>query len=104
MRILLTGTYGHRKGFIANHFLDMYGSEYEITAYKGDIRDSENIQLGDFDMVLHLAALAGVRKSHEEPEEYWHTNVIASQYFFDACKKQNVPIIYASSSSVYDWW
>ena len=104
MRILLTGTQGHRKGFIANHFMDMYRGEYEITAYKSDIRDAENIQLGDFDMVLHLAALAGVRKSHEEPEEYWHTNVIASQYFFDSCKKQNVPIIYASSSSVYEWW
>ena len=82
-KILLTGTQGHRKGFIANHFLDLYHDKYEIIEYQGDIRDAYQIQLSDFDMVIHLAALAGVRKSHEEPEEYWKTNVVASQYFFD---------------------
>ena len=104
MKILLTGTQGHRKGFIANHFLDTYHNAYDITEFTGDIRDAEFIQISEFDMVIHLAALAGVRKSHEEPEEYWHTNVIASQYIFDSCKAQDVPIIYASSSSVYEWW
>ena len=103
-KILLTGTQGHRKGFIANHFMDMYQGEYEITEYEGDIRDAYMIQLTPFDMVVHLAALAGVRKSHEEPQEYWKTNVEASQHFFDACRFQNVPIVYASSSSVYEWW
>lgn len=104
MRILLTGTQGYRKGFIANRFLDLYSDKYDITEYTGDIRDAEFVNVSDFNMVIHLAALAGVRRSHEIPEEFWETNVKASQYFFDACQFQNVPIIYASSSSIYEWW
>ena len=55
-------------------------------------------------MVIHLAALAGVRRSHEIPQEYWETNVTASKYIFDSCRYYKVPIVYASSSSVYEWW
>jgi len=104
MRILLTGTRGYRKGFIGNYFLNNYQDKYDIVEYEGDIKDSKFIKLDGFDMVLHLAALAGVRRSHEIPEEFWETNVIASKYIFDECEKQSVPIVYASSSSIYEWW
>ena len=104
MRILLTGTQGYRKGFIGNRFLDLYKDKYDIVEFEGDIRDVILFNLEDFDMVIHLAALAGVRRSHEIPEEYWETNVTASKTLFESCKYFNVPIVYASSSSVYEWW
>ncbi len=110
-KILLTGTkfaciWMGRKGFIASRFLELYKDEldYDITEFNGDIREAEGIDLSEYDMVIHLAALAGVRLSHELPDEYWETNVIGSKHLFESCKKYNVPIVYASSSSVYEWW
>ena len=100
MKILLTGCYGYRRGFIANRFYDLYSDEYDIEKYEYDIRDG--IFLDKYDMVIHLAAMAGVRRSHEEPELYWDVNVKASQRLFKFYS--HVPIVYASSSSIYEWW
>ncbi len=103
VRVLLTGTAGYRKGFIANYFLDKYKDTYDITEYLGDIRDF-NEDLTKYDMVLHLAAMAGVRRSHEIPQEFWEVNVDASKKIFTACEFYKTPVIYASSSSIYEWW
>ena len=103
MNILLTGTRGYRKGFIANHFLDNYRRKYEIFEYDGDIRDFD-VNMFDYDMVVHLAAMAGVRRSHQEPKLYWDVNVVASQKIFKICEENRIPIVYASSSSIYEWW
>lgn len=103
MNILLTGTRGYRPGFIGGNFLRMYKDKYDIFEYDGDIRNFE-VNMFDYDMVVHLAALAGVRRSHEVPTEYWDVNVKASQLIFKQCEEQRVPIIYASSSSIYEWW
>lgn len=101
-RILLTGTRGYRPGFIAGNFLRLYSSKYEIVEYEGDIRDwylPVKAQC-KFDFIVHLAAMAGVRRSHEEPQLYWDVNVEASKRIFSSA----IPVIYASSSSVYEWW
>ncbi len=107
-KILVTGSNwpNGRKGFIGSRFVELYKDEldWEITEFQDDIREAEGIDLSMYDMVIHLAALAGVRRSHEIPNQYWETNVVASKYFFESCKKHNVPIVYASSSSVYEWW
>lgn len=101
-KLLLTGTMGYRRGFIANRFLDLYRDKYDITEYEYDIRDG--ILLDRYDMVIHLAAMAGVRRSHEEPELYWDVNVKSSHRIFRFYAERNVPVIYASSSSIYEWW
>lgn len=104
MKILLTGTKDYRPGFIANNFIRLYEDKYDITEYEGDIRewDKSAEHWRNFDMILHLAAMAGVRRSHEEPELYWDVNVTASKKIFSAAEE--VPILYASSSSIYEWW
>lgn len=102
-KILLTGTRGYRPGFIAGNFVRLYGDKYNIVEYEDDIRDwpeKHPSYWEDFDFILHLAAMAGVRKSHEEPELFWDVNVNASKKIFDC----GVPVIYASSSSIYEWW
>lgn len=112
MKVLLTGTKGYRPGFIANNFIRLYASKYDITEYDGDIRewDKAGEYWKRFDMILHLAAMAGVRRSHEEPELYWDVNVTASKRIFESVQPtvssafQGLPVIYASSSSVYEWW
>lgn len=103
-KILLTGSRGLKPGFIGGNFALHYSDKYDITEYEGDIRLAKDIDVRPFDMVVHLAALAGVRRSHEIPQDYWQTNVVASKYIFEACEMANVPIVYASSSSIYEWW
>jgi len=54
------------------------------------------------DMVINLAAQAGVRYSLENPRAYIESNIDGFFNILEACKQQGVPkFIYASSSSVY---
>ena len=106
-RILLTGCEfeNMHRGFIGGYFNELYKDKYEIVVFNEDIRWAIWDQVLDgIDMVVHLAALAGVRRSHEIPNEYWETNVVASKELFLVCEQEAIPIIYASSSSVYEWW
>jgi UDP-glucuronate 4-epimerase len=104
-KILLTGTGGYRPGFIGGNFLRLYKNKYEIIEYTADIREWNHSKyfFEDLDCIVHLAAMAGVRRSHEEPQLYWDVNVEASKKIFQ-CIDNSIPIIYASSSSVYEWW
>ncbi len=55
-----------------------------------------------FDIVVNLAAQAGVRYSIDNPDVYISSNVIGFYNILEATKKHNVEhLIYASSSSVY---
>jgi UDP-glucuronate 4-epimerase len=54
------------------------------------------------DVVVHLAARAGVRPSLEDPNLYHQTNVVGSQHVLDACRDHGAShLVFASSSSVY---
>ena len=55
-----------------------------------------------FQLVIHLAAQAGVRYSLENPSAYIESNILGFQSILDACR-EHVPahLVFASSSSVY---
>lgn len=54
------------------------------------------------EVVIHLAAQAGVRHSMQSPLDFVAPNLIGFAYVLDACKRQGVRrLLYASSSSVY---
>lgn len=56
------------------------------------------------DVVVHLAAQAGVRYSLEAPFEYLESNIIGHTSVIEACRKLGdrfSHLVYASSSSVY---
>lgn len=77
-----------------------------FTFYEGDIRDKEllsNIfKRHNIDIVVHLAAKAGVRHSFEEPVEYVSVNIEGTVNILNTMQKYNVSkIVFASSSSVY---
>lgn len=74
--------------------------------YRGDIRNInllEHIfQQNKIDVIIHLAAMAGVRLSIENSVLYQEVNVIGTQNVLEVAKKYHVKnIILASSSSVY---
>lgn len=51
--------------------------------------------------VLHFAAQAGVRYSIENPEAYFRSNLLGFFNIIERCRAIDVPLIFASSSSVY---
>ena len=54
------------------------------------------------EVVVHLAARAGVRPSLQDPQLYNRVNVLGSQYILEACRQIGVShLVFASSSSVY---
>ena len=56
----------------------------------------------DFDVVVNLAAQAGVRYSITNPDAYIESNIIGFYNILEACRHHNVEhMVYASSSSVY---
>jgi UDP-glucuronate 4-epimerase len=54
------------------------------------------------DVIIHLAAKAGVRPSINNPTLYQQTNIVATQMLLDFARDTGVPqFVFASSSSVY---
>ena len=69
-----------------------------------DIRDGDALErrLGTFDVVVHLAAKAGVRPSIDDPLSYQSVNVTGTQNILELCRRRGITqFVFASSSSVY---
>ena len=74
--------------------------------YRGDIRDNKILETifnkNKIDCVIHLAAMAGVRPSIENPCLYQEVNCLGTQNILEEMKKHNIKkLVMASSSSVY---
>ena len=73
---------------------------------RGDLVDKDLIDNlfaeHKFDIVVNLAAQAGVRYSIENPDVYIQSNIIGFYNILEACRHNPVEhLVYASSSSVY---
>ncbi|MGB9801324.1 MAG: NAD-dependent epimerase/dehydratase family protein [Arcobacter sp.] len=70
-----------------------------------DIRDMEALQeklTDDYDVIVHLAAKAGVRPSIQDPIGYQEVNVRGTQNLLEFARQRGIKqFIFASSSSVY---
>lgn len=76
------------------------------TLYQGDIRDRSKVREvfnnHKIDVVMHLAAMAGVRPSIEDPILYQEVNGLGTQNILEEAKLHEVKnLVLASSSSVY---
>lgn len=74
--------------------------------YRTDIRNSKDIKEifdeNEIDVIVHLAAMAGVRPSIENPLLYQEVNGMGTQNILEAAKLNNIKsLVMASSSSVY---
>lgn len=74
--------------------------------YRIDIRDylavNNVFESNKIDCVIHLAAMAGVRPSIENPTLYQEVNCLGTQNILECMKKHGVnKLVMASSSSVY---
>lgn len=127
MKILITGI----AGFIGFHLAkelekehDVYGIDSMTDFYDVKIKENrfnrlrhsvvvlseienQSLMLVDdesngIDLIIHLAAQAGVPYSKEHPEETIKNNVLPTVQVFEYARELNIPVIYASSSSVYE--
>ena len=74
--------------------------------YEGDIRDKifleDVFNRSQIDLVVHLAAKAGVRPSISDPSGYFDVNVLGTINLLEIMRKQGInKMLFASSSSVY---
>lgn len=81
-------------------------SESRWSFIKGNIADKDLIEncfcTYKFDVVVNLAAQAGVRYSISNPDVYIEANLIGFYNILEACRHHPVEhLVYASSSSVY---
>lgn len=79
-------------------------SNYHL--YRVDIRDDKELSKvfneNKIDGIFHLAAMAGVRPSIDNPILYQEVNGIGTQNILEEAKKHNIKnLVMASSSSVY---
>jgi UDP-glucuronate 4-epimerase len=86
--------------------LAIAGTTERIVCRQGDIRDYALLQ-GLFqeqpiDLVIHLAAMAGVRPSIERPLTYSEVNIQGTLNLLECCRLYHVrQLLFGSSSSVY---
>ena len=81
-------------------------SSSTFSFFRGDLADKALIEqiFGEYkpDIVVNLAAQAGVRYSIENPDAYINSNIIGFYNILEACRHYPVEhLVYASSSSVY---
>ena len=72
---------------------------------QADLRDASSVkrlEAESYDVIVHLAARAGVRPSIEDPVGYQEVNVAGTQLLLELARASGVrQFVFASSSSVY---
>ncbi len=93
-------------GLLKKHNIENAVKNPDYDFNEGDIRDAEFIdrclKIYKPDIIIHLAAKAGVRPSLVNPQEYYDVNVRGTLNLLEAMRNNHIKkMIFASSSSVY---
>lgn len=88
---------------LATGSLENIGPNHKIKFYKRSIFDSliDIFDQNDFDCVIHLAALGSVPRSISTPVETFESNVYGTVNLLEQVRRKKIPIVFASSSSIY---
>jgi len=121
MKVLLIGGLG----FIGKKFLKKYSHVYDVIIYdrkdevlkikgkeqfKNIVLEEGNVEEQKIfeiltkhkpNVIVHLAALTGLKKCHDNPEKAFKVNVFGTFNVLNACLKSNSKFIFISSREVY---
>ena len=117
MKILITGGAGFVGTNLIKKLIEQDHTVYSLDNYSTGLKENEvegciyytnDIQkiseyderfMDKIDVVFHLAAIARIQPSFERPEDYIDTNFQGTYEVVKYCIQNNIPIIYAGSSS-----
>ncbi|MFK3872040.1 SDR family oxidoreductase [Pseudoalteromonas sp. NEC-BIFX-2020_002] len=94
---------GHRViAFDTQWFGNFLPSHDNLSVIKGDVRDTDTINLDGVDSIIHLASIANDPCGDLNPKLTWEVSALATMRLADKAKRSGVKqFIYASSGSVY---
>ena len=73
-----------------------------LEVVKGDVRDSDSINLDGIDAIIHLASIANDPCGDLDPKLTWEVSALATMQLADKARRAGIEhFIYASSGSVY---
>src|SRR5579872_2822247 len=111
MRVLITGINGfvgkHLSAYMKSKNFDILGLDITQGAdLQGDISDQDfvlnKLSREPFDAVIHLAALADIKKSTEDPYSTYKVNCFGTLNLLELAARKDVDrFLYASSANVY---
>ena len=98
----LNNYYDNKQKFYNINIILKHKNSNNFKFIREDISKTKLIDEIRPEIVIHLAGLAGVRYSIDNPTKYSDTNITSSIHLLEKCVKNNVKkFIFASSSSVY---
>lgn len=117
MKLLVTGACGYKGsvlvpkllaqgheviGLDAQWFGNYLPAHSKLTIIKGDVRDTEAIDLNGIEAIIHLASVANDPCGDLDPKLTWEISALATMRLADKAVREGVKrFIYASSGSVY---
>ena len=117
MNVFVTGACGYKgsvlvpKLLVAGHRVRAFdvmwfGNELrphpQLEIVKGDVRNSDEINLDGIDAIIHLSSVANDPCGDLDPKLTWEISCLATMQLADAAQRRGIKrFIYASSGSVY---
>ena len=117
MKIFLTGACGYKgsvlvpKLLAAGHdviafdlmwFGNMLQPHPKLTVVKGDVRDTDSMDLTGVEAIIHLASVANDPCGDLDPKLTWEISALATMRLADKAVRKGIKrFVYASSASVY---
>tara|TARA_R110001583_G_scaffold33731_7_gene113822 strand:+ start:640 stop:1497 length:858 start_codon:yes stop_codon:yes gene_type:complete len=93
---------GHDVTSIDNYYTGKPENHVKSATYiEADIRDIDDYSWLKPDIIFHLAAIARIQPSFKQPKEYFTTNCNGTLNLVHWCAENQIPLIYAGSSSKY---
>jgi len=90
---------GHEVESLDNYTTGLKQNELkDCTYWIGDIQNIYDLAT-NFDVVFHMAAIGRIQPSFHNPEDYINTNFNGTYEVVKFCTENNIPLIYAGSSS-----
>lgn len=93
---------GHRVISLDNYFTGSRENHVPGVEYReGHTKDIEELISEPLDLVFHLGEYSRVEKSLTEPALVWNLNQRGTSAVLEFCRKRNVKIVYAGSSTKF---
>ena len=104
MNVAITGSRGFIGGHLKSRLMNDGHKIVEWDLKQNPPKCIKDFEIDEIDYVVHLAAYADVRASLKDPQKYWDNNVVNTTKIQKICGYNNIPLLYASSSCIHNWW